>query len=74
MLIDGTFNILQACVEAGVRRAVAASSASVYGMANEFPTAETHHLFNNRTLYGAAKMATTDQATCGLLISNRPRP
>jgi len=57
VLIDGTFNVLQACVEAGVQRVVAASSASVYGMADEFPTAETHHLYNNRTLYGAAKMA-----------------
>ena len=57
VLIDGTFNVLQACVEAKVKRLVAASSASVYGMADDFPTAETHHLYNNRTLYGAAKMA-----------------
>jgi UDP-glucose 4-epimerase len=56
VLIDGTFNVLQACVEARVKRLVAASSASVYGMADEFPTAENHHLYNNRTLYGAAKM------------------
>jgi UDP-glucose 4-epimerase len=34
---------------------VAASSASVYGLADEFPTAEAHHPYNNRTLYGAAK-------------------
>src|SRR5262249_35969321 len=32
-----------------------ASSASVYGMAEEFPTTERHHPYNNRTLYGAAK-------------------
>jgi UDP-glucose 4-epimerase len=57
VLTDGTFNVLQACVEARVRRVVAASSASVYGMADEFPTAETHHLYNNRTLYGASKIA-----------------
>lgn len=57
VLIDGTFNVLQACVEAGVERLVAASSASVYGLADEFPTLETHHLYRNRTLYGAAKMA-----------------
>jgi UDP-glucose 4-epimerase len=57
VLIDGTFNVLQACVEAGVKKLVAASSASVYGMAEEFPTTEKHHLYNNRTLYGAAKMA-----------------
>jgi UDP-glucose 4-epimerase len=57
VLVDGTFNVLQACVEAEVQRVVAASSASVYGLADEFPTAETHPLYNNRTLYGAAKMA-----------------
>ena len=34
---------------------VAASSASVYGLAEEFPTHEQHHPYNNRTLYGAAK-------------------
>jgi UDP-glucose 4-epimerase len=35
---------------------VAASTASIYGLADEFPTTETHHPFNNRTLYGAAKV------------------
>ncbi|HEV3025558.1 MAG TPA: NAD-dependent epimerase/dehydratase family protein, partial [Pirellulales bacterium] len=49
--------VVEACVEAGVKRLVAASSASVYGMADEFPTPETHHTYNNRTLYGAAKAA-----------------
>lgn len=58
VLIDGTFNVIQACVEAGVKKVVAASSASVYGLAEEFPTSETHHPYNNRTLYGAAKVAT----------------
>jgi UDP-glucose 4-epimerase len=57
VLVDGTFNVVEACVQAGVRRLVAASSASVYGLADDFPTAETHHLYNNRTLYGAAKIA-----------------
>jgi UDP-glucose 4-epimerase len=57
VLFDGTFNVLEACVEGGVRRLVAASSASVYGLAEEFPTPETHHPYGNRTLYGAAKAA-----------------
>lgn len=56
-MIDGTFNVLQACVEAGVKKVVAASSASVYGLAEVFPTPETHHPYNNRTWYGAAKVA-----------------
>lgn len=51
----GTFNVLEAAVAAGVRKVVAASSASVYGAADRFPTREDHHPYNNRTLYGAAK-------------------
>ena len=38
-----------------MRKVVAASSASVYGLAERFPTDEQHHPYNNRTLYGAAK-------------------
>jgi UDP-glucose 4-epimerase len=56
VLVDGTFNVLEAAVEAGVRKVVAASSASVYGMAEAFPTAEDHHPYANDTLYGAAKV------------------
>jgi UDP-glucose 4-epimerase len=56
VLADGTFNVLEAAVKAGVRKVVAASTASVYGLAAEFPTSELHHPYNNRTLYGAAKL------------------
>lgn len=56
VLADGTFNVLEAAVEAGVRKVVAASSASVYGLADVFPTPETAHPYSNRTLYGAAKV------------------
>lgn len=55
VLAQGTFNVLEAAVAAGVPKIVAASSASVYGMAESFPTAERHHPYNNDTLYGAAK-------------------
>jgi UDP-glucose 4-epimerase len=55
VLAGGTFNVLEAAVRAGVRKVVAASSASVYGMAESFPTAEDHHPYGNRTIYGAAK-------------------
>lgn len=57
VLVTGTFNVVEACVEAGVKRLVAASSASVYGLADAFPTGEMHHLYNNRTWYGAAKIS-----------------
>jgi UDP-glucose 4-epimerase len=55
VLVDGTFNVLEACVAAGVKKVVAASSASVYGLATTFPTSEDHHPYDNRTIYGAAK-------------------
>ncbi|MBV8883693.1 MAG: NAD-dependent epimerase/dehydratase family protein [Chroococcidiopsidaceae cyanobacterium CP_BM_RX_35] len=55
VLVDGTFNVLEAAVKAEVKKVIAASSASVYGMAEEFPISEGHHPYNNRTLYGAAK-------------------
>jgi UDP-glucose 4-epimerase len=56
VLADGTFNVLEAAVNAKVEKVVAASSASIYGMAEEFPTTESHHPYNNRTIYGAAKV------------------
>jgi UDP-glucose 4-epimerase len=54
-LVDGTFTVLEAAVEHGVSKVVASSSASVYGLAEEFPTTERHHPYNNDTFYGAAK-------------------
>jgi UDP-glucose 4-epimerase len=56
VLVDGTFNLLEAAVRANVRKVVAASSASVYGLAEIFPTEENHHAYANRTIYGAAKL------------------
>jgi UDP-glucose 4-epimerase len=56
VLADGTFNVLEAAVAAKVKKVVAASSASIYGMAEDFPTTESHHPYNNRTIYGAAKV------------------
>jgi UDP-glucose 4-epimerase len=55
VLVDGTFNVLEAAQRAGVRKVVASSSASVYGLAEQFPTTERHHPYNNDTFYGAAK-------------------
>ncbi|HEX6030102.1 MAG TPA: NAD-dependent epimerase/dehydratase family protein [Tepidiformaceae bacterium] len=55
VLVDGAFNVIEAASEAGVKKVVAASSASVYGLAERFPTDESHHPYANRTFYGAAK-------------------
>ena len=54
--VGGTYNVLEAALEAGVRKVVYSSSASVYGDAVELPMTEEHP-FNNRTMYGATKIA-----------------
>lgn len=54
--IRGTFNVLEACQQKGIERLVYSSSASVYGDAVELPMTENHP-FNNRTFYGATKIA-----------------
>jgi UDP-glucose 4-epimerase len=56
VLVDGTYNVMEAAVNANVKKVVAASSASVYGQAVDFPTREDHHPYANRTIYGAAKV------------------
>ncbi len=55
VLVDGTFNVIEAAAAHKVGKLVAASSASVYGLAEEFPTKENHHPYDNDTFYGAAK-------------------
>lgn len=56
VMINGTQNVLEAVVRHGVKKIAAASTASVYGDPSYLPMDE-HHPFNNRTLYGAAKIA-----------------
>jgi UDP-glucose 4-epimerase len=54
--VRGTFNVLEACVKAGIQRLVYSSSASVYGDAVSEPMDEDHP-FNNKNFYGATKIA-----------------
>lgn len=56
VMCDGSFNVLEAAQAAGVKKVVTASSASIYGLADSFPTREDHHPYNNRTWYGASKI------------------
>jgi nucleoside-diphosphate-sugar epimerase len=55
VMVQATFDLLELCVQLDVEKVIAASSASVYGMAEEFPTTERQNPYDNRTLYGAAK-------------------
>jgi UDP-glucose 4-epimerase len=53
--VRGTFNVMEACVQNGVKRLVYSSSASVYGDAVTEPMCEDHP-FNNKNFYGATKI------------------
>lgn len=57
VLIDGTLNVIEAALRHKVKKISAASSASVYGEPSYLPVDESHP-FNNRTMYGAGKIAT----------------
>jgi len=56
VMCGGSFNVVEAAQASGVKKVVTASTASVYGLAEEFPTTESHHPYGNRTWYGASKM------------------
>jgi nucleoside-diphosphate-sugar epimerase len=56
VMIKATFDLVQMCVAHNVQKMVVASSASIYGMAEHFPTGESEPPYANRTLYGAAKL------------------
>lgn len=55
VMAHAPLEMVEACVRHKVKKLVAASSASVYGQADDFPTTEKHHPYNNRTFYGACK-------------------
>ncbi len=57
VMFEGAFNVLEACLQREVKKTVIASSASIYGTAESFPTGEDHHAYNNHTLYGVGKVA-----------------
>ncbi|AWB67769.1 NAD-dependent dehydratase [Saccharobesus litoralis] len=54
--VQGTFNVLEACVKNNIQKLVFSSSASVYGDAVEVPMTENHP-FNNKNFYGASKIS-----------------
>jgi UDP-glucose 4-epimerase len=56
VMVDGTFNVLEAAADAKVKRVVLASSAVVYGEPRSLPIDEDQPA-NGTTVYGAAKIA-----------------
>lgn len=55
-MVEATFDLTRMCAAACIAKLVYASSASIYGMAEAFPTSEGHHSHDDRTLYGVAKL------------------
>lgn len=56
VMLKCTFDVANLCVKHKIKKVIYSSSASVYGLAQHFPTPETDNPYNNQTFYGAAKM------------------
>jgi UDP-glucose 4-epimerase len=56
VMVRSTFELAGLCVKHKIKKVIYSSSASVYGLAQNFPTPETDNPFNNQTFYGAAKL------------------
>lgn len=56
VMLKSTFDVAQLAVKHKVKKVIYSSSASVYGLAQHFPTPETDNPYNNQTFYGAAKL------------------
>jgi UDP-glucose 4-epimerase len=56
VMLKSTFEVADLCAKHKVKKVIYSSSASVYGLAQHFPTPETDNPYNNQTFYGAAKM------------------
>jgi UDP-glucose 4-epimerase len=56
VMVDGTFNVVEAAQQAGVDKLILASSGSIYGVAETLPIDERHHPYGSRTLYAATKV------------------
>jgi UDP-glucose 4-epimerase len=56
VMLKSTFEVAELARKHKVKKVIYSSSASVYGLAQHFPTPETDNPYNNQTFYGAAKM------------------
>ncbi len=57
-MVDATFDLIELCTKTEIEKLIFASSASIYGAAETFPTPENHHPYADYTLYGSAKLFT----------------
>lgn len=55
VMVQATFNIVDLCKKYGIKKIIYSSTASVYGLAQNFPTPESDNTYDNKTFYGAAK-------------------
>ncbi|HPZ88513.1 MAG TPA: NAD-dependent epimerase/dehydratase family protein [Flavihumibacter sp.] len=56
VMIKATFDLAMLCVKHKVKKVIYSSSASVFGLAQHFPTPETDNPYDNQTFYGGAKL------------------
>jgi UDP-glucose 4-epimerase len=56
VMIRSTFEVADLCAKHQIKKVIYSSSASVYGLAQNFPTPETDNPYNNQTFYGGAKL------------------
>jgi UDP-glucose 4-epimerase len=56
VMLQAKFNLVNLCVKHKIKKVIYSSSASVYGLAQHFPTPETDNPYNNQTFYGGAKL------------------
>lgn len=56
VMVKATFNLAQLCVKHKIKKVIYSSSASVYGLAQHFPTPESDNPYDNQTFYGGAKL------------------
>lgn len=56
VMAKSTFELAELCVKYKVKKVIYSSSASVYGLAQHFPTPETDNPYDNQTFYGGAKL------------------
>lgn len=56
VMLQATFSLANLCMKHKVKKVIYSSTASVYGLAQNFPTPETDNPYNNQTFYGGAKV------------------